>query len=171
MLAGMMNFADLETPIGRLRLVSDGAALQELHLRPGPRTSLLNRGWREDGETAPLPDAIRQLQEYFAGRRREFNLPLALEGSPFQRQVWEELLRIPFGSTLSYGDVATRIGSPGASRAVGLANNRNPVAIIVPCHRVIGADGSLGGFGGGVPMKRWLLRHEGAPVGAQQSLL
>ena len=110
--------------------------------------------------------AAEQLAEYFAGSRTEFDLPLAPSGSPFQLAVWAELARIPYGVTVSYGAVATAIGkSLLASRAVGLANGRNPISIIVPCHRVIGADGSLTGYGGGLDRKEWLLRHEGAPFG------
>ncbi|HEY0801667.1 MAG TPA: methylated-DNA--[protein]-cysteine S-methyltransferase, partial [Steroidobacteraceae bacterium] len=102
-------------------------------------------------------------KEYFAGARREFDLPLKMAGTDFQKQVWSELTKIPFGQTRSYGQLAKRLGNPNGSRAVGLANGRNPIAIIVPCHRVIGADGSLTGFGGGIDRKQWLLTHEGQP--------
>lgn len=139
----------------------------ELHLRAEPRLAALQRGWRESAISPPLVLAAAQLREYFAGQRREFELPLSLIGTTFQRQVWNALLAIPFGVTCSYGDIARRIDVPGSARAVGLANNRNPIPIIVPCHRVINADGSLGGFGGGVGMKQWLLQHEGAPASAQ----
>jgi len=111
----------------------------------------------------PLPLAIRQLKEYFAGTRRVFNLPLRMQGTAFQQRVWRELTKIPFGETWSYGQLAKRIDNPNGSRAVGLANGRNPIAIVVPCHRVIGADGSLTGFGGGIERKQWLLAHEGQP--------
>ena len=107
-----------------------------------------------------LVAAARQLAEYFAGRRRAFDLPLAPAGTPFQQQVWRQLLQIPFGSTCSYGALARAVGRPSASRAVGAANGRNPISIIIPCHRVIGSDGSLTGYGGGEPAKRWLLDHE-----------
>ncbi len=103
----------------------------------------------------------RQLSEYFAGSRRTFELPLRLQGTAFQQTVWRRLTEIPYGDTWSYGQLAARIGKPGASRAVGLANGRNPIAILVPCHRVIGADGSLTGYGGGLERKQWLLAHEG----------
>ena len=110
--------------------------------------------------SAALGEARRQLTEYFAGARRAFDLPLAASGTPFQRRVWEALRRIPYGETISYGELARRIGKPTASRAVGAANGRNPIAIVVPCHRVIGADGTLIGYGGGLPVKEALLALE-----------
>src|ERR1700690_2867719 len=118
-------------------------------------------GAAEDPSATPLPLAARQLAEYFAGARRVFDLPLALHGTPFQQRVWRALTEIPYGETWSYGQLAKRIGNPKASRAVGLANGSNPISILVPCHRVIGADGSLTGYGGGMERKQWLLRHEG----------
>ena len=105
-------------------------------------------------------DVVEQLEGYFSGAASRFELPLDPEGTPFQRGVWKELLRIPYGQTRSYGQIAKAIGQPRAARAVGLANNQNPIAIVVPCHRVIGADGSLTGYGGGMGRKRWLLQHE-----------
>jgi methylated-DNA-[protein]-cysteine S-methyltransferase len=111
-------------------------------------------------DPAACADARRQLAEYFDGRRRHFDLRLAPEGTPFQTRVWAELCRIPFGTTISYRELAARIGQPAAVRAVGLANGRNPIAIVVPCHRVIGADGSLTGYGGGLDRKRYLLGLE-----------
>jgi methylated-DNA-[protein]-cysteine S-methyltransferase len=126
---------------------------------PLPRTA----EWVMDPTAAPLPEAVRQLNEYFAGGRRHFDLPLRLIGTDFQKRVWRELTAIPFGETWSYGQLAKRLDNPNACRAVGLANGKNPIAIIVPCHRVIGADGSLTGFGGGLPRKEWLLAHEGRP--------
>jgi methylated-DNA-[protein]-cysteine S-methyltransferase len=117
-------------------------------------------GWVESpAQTAPY---ARQLEEYFAGRRRGFDLPLDLRGTGFQKRCWQELLKIPYGETRSYADIARAIGNPLAVRAVGLANGQNPIAIIVPCHRVIGSDGSLTGYGGGLETKRWLLELEGA---------
>jgi len=111
-------------------------------------------------DEAPFAELIEQLERYFAGERVEFDIPLSLEGTPFQRRAWAALREIPYGETISYGEQAARLGSPGASRAVGLANGRNPIAIVVPCHRVIGADGRLTGYGGGLERKAWLLRHE-----------
>lgn len=166
----MKRFLDLTTPIGPLRLVSDGSSLTELHLRPEPRQRLAADEWRESPGLRPLSVAVEQLAQYFAGQRRGFDLPLAPAGTPFQLQVWQALREIPYGQTWSYGQLATHIGSAGAARAVGLANNRNPIPIVIPCHRVIGADGSLVGFGGGLPMKQWLLHHEGAGAAAQGAL-
>jgi len=118
------------------------------------------RGVVAEGESPLLDVAFRQLDEYFAGKRTTFSLPLAPTGTPFQRRVWKVLETIPYGETWSYKDVATRAGNPKATRAVGMANNRNPIAIVVPCHRVIGADGRLVGYGGGLARKAWLLALE-----------
>jgi methylated-DNA-[protein]-cysteine S-methyltransferase len=164
----MNAFCYVDSPLGRLMLTSDGTALTGLYMnlyRNKP-TKLpdLNGDWVQNAAIDPLQAAIRQLKEYFAGKRREFALPLRLEGTEFQRCVWRELTQIPFGETRSYGQLAKRLNNPNGSRAVGLANGRNPIAIIVPCHRVIGADGSLTGFGGGIERKEWLLTHEGHPV-------
>ena len=109
-----------------------------------------------------MADARRQLGEYFEGKRRSFDLSLAPRGTAFQHAVWKQLRAIPYGETISYGTLARRVGNPRAARAVGHANGRNPIAIVIPCHRVIGADGGLVGYAGGLPMKRWLLEHEGA---------
>jgi methylated-DNA-[protein]-cysteine S-methyltransferase len=109
---------------------------------------------------ACMKDCLQQLEEYFKGRHRKFRVPLLLEGTDFQKAVWRQLKKIPYGQTASYGDVARAIGRPGAFRAVGNANNKNPVPVIIPCHRVIGSDGKLGGFGGGIWRKQWLLDHE-----------
>lgn len=156
----MNAFAYFESPIGRLLLTSDGAALTGLYMEPS-RKAQCTDGWAEDAGVAPLSATVRQLSEYFAGTRRGFDLPLRLQGTMFQTRVWRELTEIPYGQTWSYGQLAKRIDKPSASRAVGLANGRNPISILVPCHRVIGADGSLTGYGGGIERKRWLLAHEG----------
>ena len=113
-----------------------------------------------------LADARAQLEEYFAGARRAFDIPLAPGGTDFQRRVWGELSRIPFGETVTYGELATRVGVPTAVRAVGAANGQNPVSVVVPCHRVVGASGKLTGYGGGIERKRWLLAHEGRGTGS-----
>jgi methylated-DNA-[protein]-cysteine S-methyltransferase len=153
------RFTFLESPIGRLLLTCDGEALtgvfMDLQRPPQDMDGV------EDASVDPLPGAVQQLNEYFAGTRREFLLPLRMHGTAFQRRVWQRLTEIPYGTTWSYGQLARRIGNPKASRAVGLANGRNPISILVPCHRVIGADGSLTGYGGGLERKRWLLAHEG----------
>jgi methylated-DNA-[protein]-cysteine S-methyltransferase len=156
----MNAFSYVQSPIGRLLLTSDGSALTGLYMEPS-RKSQSTEGWTEAAGSAPLAAAERQLREYFAGTRREFDLPLRWQGTVFQSRVWRELTVIPFGQTWSYGQLAKRIGKPGASRAVGLANGQNPISIVVPCHRVIGADGSLTGYGGGLERKQWLLAHEG----------
>jgi methylated-DNA-[protein]-cysteine S-methyltransferase len=152
-----MQFRTMESPIGPLTLAGTDGRL--MHLRMVDQTyEPSHNGWERD-DTA-FPDAIEQLEAYFAGERREFDLELDLVGTSFQRQVWEALLTIPYGETRSYGQIAEQIGSPGASRAVGLANGHNPIGIIVPCHRVIGANGSLTGYGGGLDRKRALLALE-----------
>jgi methylated-DNA-[protein]-cysteine S-methyltransferase len=164
----MNAFCYVDSPIGRLMLTTDGSALTGLYMnlyRNKPsKLPELDGDWVENGSIDPLPAVARQLKEYFAGKRREFNLPLRMQGTEFQQRVWRELTKIPFGETRSYGQLAKRLDNPNGSRAVGLANGRNPIAIIVPCHRVIGADGSLTGFGGGIDRKEWLLTHEGHPV-------
>jgi methylated-DNA-[protein]-cysteine S-methyltransferase len=153
-------FTYFESPIGRLLLTTDGAALTGLYMEPS-RKAQSTDGWAQDTTVGPLAAAVRQLGEYFGGTRREFDLPLRSQGTAFQTRVWRELVEIPYGQTWSYGELAKRIDNPSASRAVGLANGRNPISIVVPCHRVIGADGSLTGYGGGLERKRWLLAHEG----------
>lgn len=145
-------------PFGTLQLAVDAAGnLLRLDL-PGPRRALPD----ERPDPARCAHVVAQLAEYFAGTRRDFTLPLAPRGTPFQLAAWAALRTIPFGTTTSYQDQARRLGRPTATRAVGAANGRNPLPIVVPCHRVIGKDGSLVGFGGGLPCKLWLLQHEAA---------
>ena len=151
---------EVESPVGRLLLAGDGAALTRIHFQLGRSRVRPDRMWRRDATA--FAAVCAQLDEYFRGERHEFSVPLELEGTEFQRTVWRELQAIPYGTTTSYGALARRIGQPSASRAIGLANGSNPIPIIVPCHRVIGADGSLTGFGGGLANKRWLLELEGA---------
>lgn len=154
-----MTWTVLEpTPVGPLLLVSDGSALTTLHFSAGP-----GPGERDDADPV-LVTVATQLREYFAGDRKEFDLPLAPRGTDFQRAVWERLCEIPYGTTITYGELARRVGNPAASRAVGLANGRNPIAIVVPCHRVIGSDGKLTGFAGGMDAKRALLELESATL-------
>ncbi|HEY1557915.1 MAG TPA: methylated-DNA--[protein]-cysteine S-methyltransferase [Kofleriaceae bacterium] len=150
----MMTASIYKSPFGPLRLVADGDELVELVLpnHPPPEAPL--------GQAPVLARAAAQLDEYFAGARRVFDLPLAPRGTAFQQRVWRALLAIPFRTTCSYGELARAIGRPAASRAVGAANGKNPIAIVVPCHRVIGANGTLTGYGGGLPTKQWLLQHE-----------
>lgn len=163
--ASSSTHTTMDSPIGPLLLTSDGTALTGLYMdvpdRPPAGGPAARGGSTGEPVAWPLPDVIRQLDEYFSGERHTFDLPMRLDGTAFQKIVWEALLEIPYGATWSYGELARRIGNPKASRAVGLANGRNPISILVPCHRVIGADGSLTGYGGGVERKRWLLAHEG----------
>jgi methylated-DNA-[protein]-cysteine S-methyltransferase len=132
--------------------------LRSISFQTANRSAKPAEGWRRTEE--PFRDVILQLDAYFAGRLRRFELPLAPEGTPFQREVWSALTTIPYGETVSYGELARQVGRPNACRAVGAANGRNPIPIIIPCHRVIGADGSLTGFGGGLPIKQRLLLLE-----------
>jgi methylated-DNA-[protein]-cysteine S-methyltransferase len=157
-------YSTVDSPIGELLLLGDGHALHGLWMRCG-RAALARPGWtRVDG---PFEDARGQLAEYFAGRRLAFDLPLAMAGTPFQVRVWRALLEIPYGETTSYGELARQVQPGGgwqAARAVGAANGRNPIAVVVPCHRVIGANGSLTGYGGGLERKRFLLDLEAATL-------
>ena len=145
---------DLDSPLGTVRLFAEDDLLSAIWL-PGPGVP------PPAGDAGPrLGEAAAQLADYFAGRRFTFSIPLHQRGTPFQRTVWAALAQIPYGETCSYGELARAIGRPAASRAVGAANGRNPLAIVVPCHRVIAADGTLHGYAGGLPVKRWLLDHE-----------
>jgi methylated-DNA-[protein]-cysteine S-methyltransferase len=152
-----VSYSIYEAPEGPLLLAvrPDGAVVRVEFVHGRPR---IDADWVRDD--AALSTVRTQLDEYFAGGRDEFDLVLAPEGTPFQLEVWEQLRRIPYGETISYGELAERVGRPGAARAVGAANGQNPIAIVVPCHRVIGANGSLTGFGGGLPWKRCLLDLE-----------
>ena len=143
-----------ETRIGMLTLTCDGEALQSIEFGKIQREGVL---WEEVGL---LEAAKRELLEYLEGRRREFDLPLKPEGTEFQKRVWKALLTIPYGETRSYGQIAAQIGNPKACRAVGMANHKNPLPIVIPCHRVIGSGGSLVGYGGGLDRKVWLLKLE-----------
>ena len=148
----------LESPLGELLLLGDGDALHGLYMQDGRKPARIEAGWRRS-EVA-FVDARAQLQEYFAGARTSFEVALLMRGSPFERRVWAALSEIPYGATVSYGEIARRIGMPDMARAVGTANARNPVSVIVPCHRVIGANGALTGYGGGLERKRLLLDLE-----------
>jgi methylated-DNA-[protein]-cysteine S-methyltransferase len=160
------TFTTMSSPVGRLTLVGIADSLVGLYFDDDPHAAPARAGaTREDHR---LRRATTQLEEYFAGARTSFDLPLAPAGSPFQKEVWDQLRRIPFGETATYGQIARAIGKPAASRAIGGANHRNPIAIIVPCHRVIGADGSMTGYGGGLRRKRLLLELESRVAGAGQ---
>jgi methylated-DNA-[protein]-cysteine S-methyltransferase len=148
----------LPTPIGNLLLAADAKGLREVWFETGKHKKEPDLQWQRNAGKVAF--AAKQLSEYFAGERQDFDLPLHPIGTPFQVNVWHALAKIPYGATISYGELARRIGQPEAVRAVGAANGRNPIPIVLPCHRVIGADGSLTGFGGGLPTKRFLLAME-----------
>lgn len=153
-------FAKISSPLGPLLLVGSDDALTGVYIEGQRGAPGLGARGREDASR--FAATIRQLAEYFAGERTSFDLGLAPSGTPFQRAVWRALERIPFGTTQSYASLAAGIGAPRASRAVGAANARNPLAVVVPCHRVVGAGGALTGYAGGIERKRWLLDHERA---------
>ncbi len=147
-----------ESPIGTLLLVGDDQALHGLYMQDGRKPKQIEPSWERS--TSGFADVKAQLRAYFAGERLAFDLALVMAGTPFERRVWSALTEIPYGETCSYGELARRLDQPTAARAVGLANGRNPIAVIVPCHRVIGADGTLTGYGGGLERKRILLELE-----------
>ncbi len=155
----MTVYSVLESPIGELLLTGDGAAISGLHTMPRPVAPALAR--RDDRAFA---EAAEQLRSYFAGELEAFDLPLAPVGTPFQRRVWDALREVPYGETVTYAELAVAVGRPGAARAVGHANGRNPIAVVIPCHRVIGSDGTLTGYAGGLERKRALLDLERATV-------
>ena len=165
-----LYYHTLDTPIGGLLLVGDEDALHGVWFQDGKRgPTKPAKNWEPSEK--PFREVTRQLKAYFAGKLMDFDLPLAPHGTEFQLKVWKALRTIPYGKTWSYGELARRIRHPDAPRAVGAANGQNPIPVIVPCHRVIGADGSLTGFGGGLPIKRTLLALEGAMPGQAQSKL
>ncbi|MEM8561277.1 MAG: methylated-DNA--[protein]-cysteine S-methyltransferase [Pseudomonadota bacterium] len=161
-----MNTRILATPVGKLRLVANEAGLKAIEFEHG-----VGKGSENHAEDKTLVAAATQLQEYFKGERKTFDLPLAPEGTEFQMSVWCALRDIPWGRVCSYADIALAIDKPTATRAVGAANGRNPLPIVIPCHRVIGSDGSLTGFAGGLHMKRQLLELEGSLQDGQYALL
>lgn len=154
----MTSYTQIDSPVGPLLLAADEAGLRQIHFVNGRHPARPEPEWKEN--RGPLKETVRQLHDYFAGKLEEFDLPLSPEGTPFQLQVWKRLCGIPYGETISYGELARRIGNPNASRAVGLANGSNPIPIIIPCHRVIGSNGKLTGYGGGLPIKEKLLALE-----------
>ena len=160
-----MSYTRIESPVGKLLLAADVQGLRQLSFESSKRAALVQPGWRED--KTPFAEVMRQLRAYFGGELKTFDVPLAPEGTEFQLRVWNSLRAIPYGETISYAQLAHNIGNPKAVRAVGLANGCNPIPIIIPCHRVIGSDGSLTGFGGGLPNKKKLLALESS----QMSLL
>ena len=155
-------YTQMECPVGPLLLAGDKDSLRFVSFGNSRRRVIPRPDWKED--KGPFADVVRQLREYFGGKLKEFDVPLTLEGTEFQRRVWTSLLAIPYGETVSYAQLAERIGNPKAVRAVGLANGSNPIPIIIPCHRVIGSDGSLTGFGGGLDTKKALLALESKQI-------
>lgn len=154
------RYAWLPTPVGRLLLSGDERGLAAVQIHPSGSTIDAVEGAAED--TGLFRDTVEQLRAYFDGDLQQFSLTLNPQGTPFQQRVWSELQRIPFGETISYGELARRIGNPNACRAVGRANGANPIGIVIPCHRVIGGSGKLTGFAAGLDVKSWLLGHEAA---------
>ena len=157
-----MRYSVIPSPVGHLLLAADQSGLRLVEFDSPRHPFRRDRDWQRTDDDPLLRETSAQLDEYFAGTRRMFDLPLAPRGTDFQLDVWQELRAIPYGRTISYAQLAARIGKPSAMRAVGAANGRNPLPIVVPCHRVIGADGTLTGFGGGLPTKHFLLKLEGA---------
>jgi methylated-DNA-[protein]-cysteine S-methyltransferase len=164
----MTYFNYMESPVGRLLLAGNESGLNLLAFADGKKARQPAPDWVQDAVI--LREAAGQLKAYFAGELREFDLPLKLQGTPFQLAVWRALQDIPYGETTSYGELARRVGTPKGSRAVGLANGSNPIAIVVPCHRVIGSSGKLTGYGGGLDNKEILLALERKHAGAQAAL-
>ena len=156
--ASVRCYTRMESPVGPLLLVADDGGLRRIEFVNGRKPVQPDPQWQDDAEQ--LRETVRELRAYFAGDLERFNLDLAPEGTPFQLTVWKRLCEIPFGETISYGELARRIGNPNASRAVGLANGSNPIPIVIPCHRVIGSNGKLTGYGGGLPIKEKLLALE-----------
>jgi methylated-DNA-[protein]-cysteine S-methyltransferase len=163
-----MRYSYVQSPLGGLLVTRDDDGLTGLCLPTGRYPQRVRDEWQRDDDA--FDDVRHELGEYFAGALQDFTVPLSPRGSAFQKQVWRALAEIPYGETTSYGKVAVSIGHPDGARAVGVANGQNPIPIIVPCHRVIGADGSLTGYGGGLDAKRWLLDHEAKHAGLTLSL-
>ena len=160
-----LHYSQVHSPVGRLNLAVSAQGLVTLEFDRGAFPPKKNKHLSWEHSPAKTKPFVRELTEYFAGKRREFTFPLELRGTPFQLKCWRALLAIPFGETRTYADIARAVGQPQAFRAVGMANNRNPIAIVVPCHRVIASDGTLCGYGGGLDVKRRLLELEGALTG------
>ena len=158
-----MWFIEIDSPVGPMRLATDGAALRRIDFLSGLAERRAPAGWIR--AAAPFKTVTEQLRDYFAGALRDFDAPLAPQGTAFQQRVWRCLREIPYGETISYSELATRVGNPKAFRAVGLANGQNPIPILIPCHRVIGKDGTLVGYGGGLDIKEKLLALEGGQRG------
>ena len=157
-----MFYTWVMSPLGRLLMTSNERSLNGLYMADSEHKITIGLGWIENANALPFPQSKQQLAEYFKGERKTFDLPVTMVGTDFQLRVWQALLEIPFATTISYTQLAHQIGNPTGIRAVGQANGRNPIAIIIPCHRVVGANGSLTGYGGGIERKAALLEFEKA---------
>ena len=162
----MTLYACFGTPLGAMIAVAEGGKLAALDFRDAKYAPGIGEDWIEDPACAPLRDCAAQLAEYFAGERGRFDLPLGARGTPFQKRIWRAIAKVPYGEAITYAELARRAGSPGSARAAGAATGRNPLAIVVPCHRIVGTGGALTGYAGGLARKERLLALEGALVGA-----
>jgi methylated-DNA-[protein]-cysteine S-methyltransferase len=162
----MTRYARFITPLGTILATAAGGCLTSVNFVDAKYAPAIGAGWKEDPACTPLRECALQLRDFFDGKRKCFELPLAPEGTEFQRRVWGEIARIPFGETISYAQLAGRAGAPGSARAAGAATGRNPIAIVVPCHRIVGTDGSLTGYAGGLERKTKLLEIEGVLQGS-----
>ena len=162
----MIRYTRFASPLGPIIAIADDTGLMHLDFVGAKYERQVEPGWIEDAEAAPLRECRRQLDEYFAGKRETFELPLAPRGTEFQQRVWKEIARVRYGETLTYGELAARAGAAGHARAAGAATGRNPLGVVVPCHRIVGADGSLTGYAGGLERKRGLLEREGSLQGS-----
>jgi len=158
----MTRFARIPTPLGTVIAIAAGGALTGIHFEGGRHVPPISAEWREDPYHEPLRRCAEQLADYFEGKRQCFDLPVAPRGTDFQQRVWREIARVPYGETITYSQLAERAGAPGSARAAGAATGRNPLSILVPCHRVVATDGSLTGYAGGLARKEKLLALEGA---------
>jgi methylated-DNA-[protein]-cysteine S-methyltransferase len=161
-----IRYTWMPSPLGNVLLVGNDTGLRAVYFHDQKYLPTIDAAWQEDNRMAVLREARRQLGEYFAGSRERFDVPLAPEGTPFQRAIWNAIAEVPCGATRTYADLAVRTGRPGCARAAGAATGRNPLSIIVPCHRIVGSDGSLTGYAGGLDRKKRLLALEGAVIAA-----
>ena len=158
----MTRFARIRTPLGTVIAIAAGGALTGIHFEGGKHVPPISAEWREDPYHEPLKRCAEQLADYFEGKRQCFDLPIAPRGTDFQQRVWREIAKVRFGETITYSQLAARAGAPGSARAAGAATGRNPLSILVPCHRIVATDGSLTGYAGGLERKERLLELEGA---------
>ena len=161
----MTRYAKFLTPLGAVLATAEGGFVTSVNFIAAKSAPPLGKDWEEDPNSSPLKECAEQLADYFAGTLQRFDLPVAPRGTPFQERVWREIERVPFGQTITYSELASRAGAPGSARAAGAATGRNPIWIVVPCHRIVGVDGSLTGYAGGLERKRKLLEIEGVLQG------